>query len=232
MRLLCIAAVLVALIVVGAYAQQSAPQGEEAQKVPALVVLEPAHAFKEEPSKSGKSSKRNSAPAPMVFGGQSAAPIVQETTGNPDFDRMVLESAARNGLDPNLIIAVMQQESGFNPRAVSPKGARGLMQLMPATARRFGVKNIFDPAQNIEGGARYLRFLLDMFNGDLELALAGYNAGENAVINYGYRVPPYRETRYYVKNVSSSYFRRAAPVISGPIAPQAIASGVRLSNNY
>lgn len=246
MRLLCIAFAAMALSATVANAQQPADPDNyaEPQRVPALVVLEPAHISKEEAAapRSGKPSVKkgadkpaeaHSAPAPMVFSGRAAgSSLIQETTGNPEFDRMVLESAARNGLDPNLIIAVMRQESGFNPRAVSPKGARGLMQLMPATARRFGVKDIFDPAQNIEGGARYLRFLLDMFNGDLELALAGYNAGENAVINFGYRVPPYRETRYYVKNVSASYFRRAAPVISGPVAPEAIASGVRLSNNY
>lgn len=101
----------------------------------------------------------------------------------------------------------MRQESGFNPRAISPKGARGLMQLMPTTAVRLGVRDIYDPAQNIDGGARYLRFLLDTFNGDVELALAGYNAGEGAVARYGNRVPPYRETINYVQRISAHYTR-------------------------
>src|SRR5262249_6808877 len=98
------------------------------------------------------------------------------TTGNPKYDELVKQSASRNGVDPNLMLAVMRQESGFNSRALSYKGATGLMQLMPGTAARFGVTNIYDPAQNIEGGARYLRFLLDTFDGDVKLALAGYNA--------------------------------------------------------
>src|ERR1051325_3142790 len=90
------------------------------------------------------------------------------TTGNPAYDALVRQAAARHGVDPNLVFALMRQESGYNSRAVSYKGASGLMQLMPATARRFGVTNIFDPAQNIEGGVRYLRFLLDMFDGDVK----------------------------------------------------------------
>ena len=101
----------------------------------------------------------------------------------------------------------MKQESSFNAQAISYKGARGLMQLMPATAARFGVRDIFDPAQNIEGGARYLRFLLDTFKGDVELALAGYNAGENAVARYGNQIPPYRETQDYVRKISAHYAR-------------------------
>ncbi len=89
--------------------------------------------------------------------------------------------------------------------AVSPKGARGLMQLMPGTAARYGVANIFDPKQNIEGGARYVRFLLDLFEGDVDLALAGYNAGEGAVEKFGWRIPPYSETLEYVRRISRRY---------------------------
>ncbi len=89
--------------------------------------------------------------------------------------------------------------------AAARAGARGLMQLMPATARRFGVTNIFDPAQNIDAGTKYLRFLLDMFDGDVRLALAGYNAGEGAVMKYGYKVPPYSETQEYVRRISKRY---------------------------
>lgn len=128
-------------------------------------------------------------------------------TGSASIDELVTRSAQRNGVDQRLIYAVMRQESSFNPRATSYKGARGLMQLMPATASRFGVTDIYDPAQNIEGGTRYLRFLLDTFNGDVELALAGYNAGEHAVYRYGNRIPPYRETQDYVRKISAHYIR-------------------------
>ena len=99
----------------------------------------------------------------------------------------------------------MHQESSFKQRAISPKGARGLMQLMPGTAARFGVTNIFDPKQNIEGGARYMKFLLNRFDGNLSLALAGYNAGEGAVDKYGWRIPPYAETKEYVRRISRRY---------------------------
>ena len=127
------------------------------------------------------------------------------TTGNEQIDSYVTESAKRNGLDPLLIYSVMHQESSFKSRAISPKGARGLMQLMPGTAVRFGVTNIFDPQQNIEGGSRYMKFLLDRFDGDLSLALAGYNAGEGAVEKYGLRIPPYAETQEYVRRISLRY---------------------------
>lgn len=126
------------------------------------------------------------------------------TTGNSAVDAFIVESGKRNSVDPMLLYSIMHQESTFKQGAVSPKGARGLMQLMPPTARRFGVTNIFDPRQNIEGGARYMRFLLDLFN-DVNLALAGYNAGEGAVMKYGYRVPPYRETQEYVRRISRRY---------------------------
>jgi len=127
------------------------------------------------------------------------------TTGNATVDGLIVESGSRHGVDPVLLYAIMHQESTFKARAVSPKGARGLMQLMPGTAARFGVSNIFDPRQNIEGGARYVRFLLDLFDGDVNLALAGYNAGEGAVMKYGGRVPPYSETQEYVRRISRRY---------------------------
>jgi transglycosylase-like protein with SLT domain len=127
------------------------------------------------------------------------------TTGNEQIDSYVTDSAKRNGLDPLLIYSVMHQESSFKSRAISPKGARGLMQLMPGTAVRFGVTNIFDAQQNIEGGSRYMKFLLDRFDGDLSLALAGYNAGEGAVEKYGWRIPPYAETQEYVRRISLRY---------------------------
>lgn len=126
------------------------------------------------------------------------------TTGNELIDSYIVESGKRNGVDPVLLYSIMHQESSFKQGAVSYKGARGLMQLMPATAARFGVSRIFDPRQNIEGGARYMRFLLDTFGGDVQLALAGYNAGEGAVIKYG-GVPPYSETREYVRRIGRRY---------------------------
>lgn len=126
------------------------------------------------------------------------------TTGNTAVDSFIVESGKRHSVDPVLLYSIMHQESTFKQGAISPKGARGLMQLMPPTARRFGVTNIFNPQQNIEGGARYMRFLLDLFK-DVNLALAGYNAGEGAVMKYGYRVPPYRETQEYVRRISTRY---------------------------
>lgn len=127
------------------------------------------------------------------------------TTGSAQIDALLVEAGLRHGVDPMLLYAVMHQESAFHPRAISPKGARGLMQLMPGTAQRFGVTNIFDPRQNIEGGTRYLRFLLNLFDDDVALALAGYNAGEGAVLRYGGRIPPYRETREYVRRITERY---------------------------
>jgi len=127
------------------------------------------------------------------------------TTGNSDVDNFIVESGKRNSVDPLLLYSIMHQESSFKPRAMSYKGARGLMQLMPPTASRFGVTNIWDPKQNIEGGARYMHFLLNLFNGDVQLALAGYNAGEGAVMKYGYQVPPYSETREYVRRIGNRY---------------------------
>ncbi len=127
------------------------------------------------------------------------------TTGDANIDGFIVDSGHRNSVDPLLLYAIMHQESTFKTRAMSNKGARGLMQLMPGTALRFGVGSIWDPRQNIEGGARYMRFLLDQFDGDVQLALAGYNAGEGAVLKYGNRIPPYSETQEYVRRISRRY---------------------------
>jgi hypothetical protein len=108
--------------------------------------------------------------------------------------------AQENQLSPRLVHSVIQVESNYNPNAVSPKGAQGLMQLIPSTARRFGVSDVFDPADNIQGGARYLKYLLDLYKGDQALALAAYNAGEGAVSRYG-GVPPFPETQDYLAKV-------------------------------
>jgi soluble lytic murein transglycosylase-like protein len=118
--------------------------------------------------------------------------------------RLVAESAAANKLDPKLVLAVIATESAFRSAALSPRNAGGLMQLMPETAERFGVKNVFDARENIQGGSKYLRWLLDYFDGDLSLALAAYNAGEGAVTRYG-GVPPFAETRAYVEKIRALY---------------------------
>lgn len=120
---------------------------------------------------------------------------------------LIHRTARAHGIDPDLVKAVIRVESNFDARAVSRKGAQGLMQLMPTTAAEHAVGDAFDPAQNIDGGVRYLRRLLDLFNGDLRLALAGYNAGENAVWRYG-GLPPYRETQQYVRRVLAMYRSR------------------------
>lgn len=127
------------------------------------------------------------------------------TTGDAVIDSFIVDSSRRYGVDPLLIYSQMHQESSFKLRALSPKGASGLMQLMPATARRFGVTSIYDPRQNIDAGVKYMRWLLDAFNGDLMLALAGYNAGEGAVLRYGWNIPPYRETQEYVRRITERY---------------------------
>lgn len=147
------------------------------------------------------------------------------TTGNPIHDAFIVESSRRYSIDPLLIYSQMHQESSFKINATSHKGASGLMQLMPATARRFGVTKIYDPKQNIDAGVRYMRWLLDTFNGDVVLALAGYNAGEGAVMKYGWNIPPYRETQEYVRRIAARYnsisdprYVKTAPRVNGQIA--------------
>ena len=132
------------------------------------------------------------------------------STGRPKLDSLIRQNGNKYGVDPYLIFLVMEQESHFNTGAVSPKGARGLMQLMPGTGARFGVRRPHDPAQNISGGTRYLRELLNRFNNRVDLVLASYNAGEGAVLKFGHRVPPYQETRDYVKKISKRYKRTIA----------------------
>lgn len=127
------------------------------------------------------------------------------TSGNGRIDSLIKMNAARFGVDPYLVFCVIEQESQFKQFARSPKGAQGLMQLMPGTARRLGVRRPYDPAENIMGGTRYLKELMDMFGGRVDLVLASYNAGEGAVMKYGRNVPPYRETRDYVKKIGKRY---------------------------
>ncbi len=146
------------------------------------------------------------------------------------YDETIRRHASKYGVDPVLVKAVIQVESAYDPGALSYKGARGLMQLMPATAKRFGVKNILDADENIRGGVEYLAFLLKMFPNDLTRALAGYNAGENAVVRYR-GVPPYEETQLYVQKALTVYYGRPYGGVSigqsgrirgGPVPPGAI----------
>jgi len=121
-----------------------------------------------------------------------------------EINRLVEQTAARYDVDPELVHAIIQVESDYDPGAVSHKGAMGLMQLVPATAQRFGVQDPFDPKQNIEGGVTFLRHLLDLFQGDLELSLAAYNAGENSVLRRG-GIPGFTETHNYIRKVTGRY---------------------------
>jgi soluble lytic murein transglycosylase-like protein len=130
------------------------------------------------------------------------------TTGNSRVDGLIRQNGARYGVDPYFIYCVIRQESSFSTVAVSSKGAQGLMQLMPGTAARYGVMNVNDPAQNIMGGTRYLRDLLQLFHGRIDLVLAGYNAGEGAVIKYGQTIPPYKETQDYVRLIGKRYLQK------------------------
>jgi soluble lytic murein transglycosylase-like protein len=133
--------------------------------------------------------------------------VIDEVASAPaggDLRELATAAALRHGLEPSLVLAVVSVESAFRPEAVSPKGALGLMQLMPATAASLGVKDAFDPAENLDGGARHLGSLLTLYGGDLQRALAAYNAGSGAVGRYR-GVPPYRETRAYVKKVLERY---------------------------
>ena len=146
----------------------------------------------------------------LVESGQNRAHVPAVKGNVTAFARHIEQAAGEAGIDAALVHAVITAESGYNPTAVSRAGAQGLMQLMPGTAKRYSVKNAFDPQQNIRGGTLYLRDLLKMFDNDIELAVAAYNAGENAVIRHGRKIPPYRETQAYVPKVMSLYNRYAA----------------------
>ena len=139
--------------------------------------------------------------SPMPPAANAASAAASQGTVTGAIDEVVAQVAVRESLPPQLIHSVIRVESNYDPYAVSPKGALGLMQLIPATARRFGVRDVFNPADNIQGGAKYLRYLLELYNGDYPLALAAYNAGEGAVAKYG-GVPPYAETREYLVRVA------------------------------
>lgn len=153
--------------------------------------------------------------APVAVASPNAAlpeiPSDIPTSGDKDLDRIIYDAAQREGLDPRFVHAVIWQESKYKQAARSHAGAQGLMQLMPATAERFGCEDAYDPESNIKAGTKYLRWLLKRFDGNVELALAGYNAGEGAVDKYN-GIPPYNETRNYVKIISKRYGKTYHPV--------------------
>src|SRR5574344_1923782 len=140
------------------------------------------------------------------YGIPSTAPSSGTNVSHGEIDTLIEKYAGQNNIDPDFVKAVVKQESGFNPKAKSRCGAMGLMQLMPSTAKGLGVTNAYDAEQNIYGGTRYLKGLMDRFGNNKELALAAYNAGPNAVKKYN-GIPPYRETQNYVKNIMATYER-------------------------
>jgi soluble lytic murein transglycosylase-like protein len=152
-----------------------------------------------------------------------APPGADASKPKPEIQQLIVEKSRQHEIDPKLVESVIQVESNYNPVAVSPKGALGLMQLIPATARRFGVRNPFDAAENIEGGIKYLKHLQELFDGDQRLTLAAYNAGEAAVARYR-GVPPYAETQNYVVEVGRRYerSRRQDPPVLSEMRPPRI----------
>lgn len=134
----------------------------------------------------------------------SSPPLLSKRRSENAYDNIIMEAARHHDVHPALIKAIIKAESSYNPRAVSKKGARGLMQLMPGTARAMGVKNSFNPRHNIHGGTKYFKRLLDEFGGNIRLALAAYNAGIQKVRKYG-SIPPYKATRSYIRKVISYY---------------------------
>jgi soluble lytic murein transglycosylase-like protein len=148
------------------------------------------------------------------------------TSGNADIDKWIVESSSKHGVDPKLVYYVIRQESNFKTTARSHKDAQGLMQMIPATAERFKVEDPYDPQQNIEGGVRYLRWLLKEFKGDVKLALAGYNAGEGAVKKCGNQVPDYKETQNYVQKITKAYGKTFHPVLTPAQARETFAAAM------
>lgn len=176
----------------------------------------------------GATLSRDSLPPPSpVANVGTATPPAVDPQAAARFSRLISRTAREFGLDVQLLHSIVTVESAYNPQAVSPKGAVGLMQVMPDTGKRFGVTLLTDPRQNLQAGARYLRFLLERFNHDLPLVIAAYNAGEGAVQKYRNTIPPFRETRDYVAKVLASYQQRKGGG-NGPRARAVFAPGAGL----
>lgn len=154
---------------------------------------------------------------------EAVGPRVSSTVSaaRKDIELLVRHWAPQYAIDPDLVMALIAVESGFNVTAVSPKNAQGLMQLIPGTAERFGVKNVYNPLQNLQGGLAYLRWLMAYFKGEVALVLAAYNAGEETVERYR-GIPPYAETRNYVKQITSAYRKASHPYLAEVVAPSAV----------
>ena len=150
--------------------------------------------------------------APVAASTVEEIPADIPLSGDCDIDWIIYRAGKKAGVDPRFIHAVIKQESRYNPKAVSPVGAQGLMQMMPATAERFGLKDPFDATANVEAGTKYLKWLLKRFDGDVSLALAGYNAGEGSVDKYK-GIPPYSETQNYVKKIVANYGKVYHPIL-------------------
>ena len=168
------------------------------------------------------------APSASAATETATIPADVPTSGDVDLDWMIFRAGESEGVDPRFIHAVIWQESKYEPRALSHAGARGLMQLMPATARRFGCTNPDNAASNIKAGTKYLAWLLKRFNGDVELALAGYNAGEGAVDKYK-GIPPYNETQNYVQKIVARYGKTFHPIV--PIEEARLALEILAKNS-
>ncbi|HKF55300.1 MAG TPA: lytic transglycosylase domain-containing protein [Blastocatellia bacterium] len=221
---------LIALLVIGAFVltrqtHATAPTLGEAETQaqgmgqPSSEAVEPNEA-----AKPNEAAEPNDASKPAESPIKSSRKAGRVTSGNRMIDDVVKASSARHGVDPKLVFAVMRKESRFNPRARSGKNAMGLMQIVPATAHRFHKSNPLDIGQNVDCGVQYLRFLLEKFSGDVRLALAGYNAGENAVVHCGYRVPNIRETKNYVNTIVADYGQTHHPILDPDEASQVFQS--------
>jgi len=170
-----------------------------------IFIITTAFFFNEIPSAKGRSfSVSNRSPSHHYVGKKKASFTIARRKPENVYDKIIMEAAHRHDVHPALIKAIIKAESSYNPKAVSKKGARGLMQLMPRTARAMGVKNSFNPKHNIQGGTKYFKHLLNEFEGNIRMALAAYNAGIERVRHYG-RVPPYKATRSYINKVMAYY---------------------------
>jgi soluble lytic murein transglycosylase-like protein len=168
---------------------------------------------------------------PACMNEQNAAPAAPSSArvGKKDVELLVQHWAPQYSVDPDLVMALIAVESNFDGKAVSPKNAQGLMQLIPATAARFGVKNAYNPLDNLKGGLAYLQWLMAYFKGEVALVLAAYNAGEETVERYR-GIPPYPETRNYVKHITSVYKKTSHPYLAELVAPSSALSQIKRAN--
>lgn len=205
-----LATVAVAVLGAGAVSSQAAPLSSSKARIRSVVKADPKtgrliRTVVVSRQAASDPDVARSVEMPRVLSQSEHASLYDEAVAHATVPDIVAETAKKYAVDPLLVHSVIEVESAYRTNAVSPKGAQGLMQLMPATARRFGVRNSFDVRENVEGGVRYLKYLASLFPNDIRLAIAAYNAGEGAVWKYNNRVPPYRETEQYVVKVGTRY---------------------------